>query len=572
MDVLRRSRILDVIDKAVPQHALSDVSTGECVAVILCGVYVGAHSLWRLRERLAPYDMATVMQDPTFDLNRFPEERLAKALDDLYAFGLDKLMTGLALETIRHYQVRTDILHFDTTTLSFYGAYEREDTWEGGDGLPPPRVTFGYSKAKRPDLKQVLFGCLSSADGGIPLLGKVLDGNTADSLAAAQFFARVRDLVSDPREVCLVADSKGWCSRTLAVVVPEGMRLLSRLPRSEQMHRTLMEKEWQPTLVIERPAKRRRDPPERYEIMGFDVERRYPVENVSADGATTTTTTLTVRARAIRVFSTALQKTKVATLGRVRSREERQAKAAIGDWQAVVYACDADAQRAAQRHVAQHQAVTHDLTATVVRHDGPAKRGRGRPRRTPEPALAAKEHWRVTYAIIPVETAVSRERLHEQSSFILIRTATPGWTCSDEQMIDLYRQQYRIEHGFAWLKSGAEINPMFIHTPHRIAGMGLIYCVGLMVWNIIQRTVRQQLKLTNSGLPYHRGKPSANITTRFLFELFPSVQTVVLTDDQGRQEKRLLGLERWQLAAVEALGCQKCAFLPVEARVRGISV
>lgn len=562
MDVLRRSRILDVIDDAVPQHSLSDVSTGECVAVILCGVYVGAHTLWRLRERLAPYDMATVMQDPTFDLGRFPEERLAKALDDLYAFGLDKLMSGLALEAIRHYQIRTDILHFDTTTLSFYGAYEREDDWISGDGLPAPRVTFGYSKAKRPDLKQVLFGCLSSADGGIPLLGKVLDGNASDSLAAAQFFARVRELVSDPHDVCLVADSKGWCSRTLAVVSSEGMRLLSRLPRSEQIHRTLMEQPWQPTQVIERPAKRRRDPPERYEIMGFDVERSYPVETVDAAG-TVTTTTLTIPARAIRVFSTALQKTKLATLDRVRTRELRQVTAKIRDWQTIAYACDADAQRAAQRHVAQHHAVTHDLTATVVHHDGPAKRGRGRPRRRPEPALANREHWRIVYATTAVDKTISMTRLHEQSSFILIRTATPGWTCTDEQMIDLYRQQYRIEHGFAWLKSGADINPMFIHTPHRIAGMGFIYCIGLMAWNIIQRTIRQGLKQQKAGLPYHRGKPSDNITTRFLFELFPSVQTVVLTDDYGRTEKRTVGFEHWQQLAAKALGCQQNSFSPV---------
>jgi hypothetical protein len=70
MDVLRRSKILDIIDAAIPQHRLSEVSTCECVAVILSGVYVGVHSLWRIREGLAPYDMATVMQDPTFDLER----------------------------------------------------------------------------------------------------------------------------------------------------------------------------------------------------------------------------------------------------------------------------------------------------------------------------------------------------------------------------------------------------------------------------------------------------------------------------------------------------------------------
>ena len=96
MDVYRRCGLSGVIDHAIGQDPRSHVSAAECVGVILSGVFVGAHSLWRLRERLEPYDMATVMQDATFDLERYPEERLAKALDDLYAFGLEKLMTGVA--------------------------------------------------------------------------------------------------------------------------------------------------------------------------------------------------------------------------------------------------------------------------------------------------------------------------------------------------------------------------------------------------------------------------------------------------------------------------------------------
>ena len=44
-------------------------------------------------------------------------------------------------------------------------------------------------------------------------------------------------------------------------------------------------------------------------------------------------------------------------------------------------------------------------------------------------------------------------------------------------------------------------------------------------------------KATNSGLPFHRNKPTANITTRFLFEIFPSVQMVVLVEEDGRREK-----------------------------------
>jgi transposase len=566
MDVLRRSRVLDVIDHAVGQHPLSEVSTGECVAVILAGVFVGAHSLWRIRERLAPYDMATVMQDPRFDLARFPEERLAKALDDLHRVGLDRLMSALALEAIRQHGLDTRFLHFDTTTLSFYGAYEREGLGAMSDGInPPPKVTYGHSKAKRPDLKQVVFGALVSADGGVPLMGRVMDGNLADSVAAAEFFGRVRELVRDPREVCLVADSKGWCASTLAVVEGAGMRLLSRLPRTEVMHRELMALPWAPTAVVERPGKTAQAPAERYELMGFDGTRTITVEVTRPDG-TTSTERRDIPVRAVRIYSTALLATKLATLARLRIREARQAKERIRDWQDMAYACAEDARRAADRHLGQHDAVTYDLTATVERRDGPAAPGRGRPRRRPEPALAATVHWRVRYAITPVADAVSAQRLHDQASFILIRTRNPGWDISDADLIDRYRQQYHCEHGFAWLKSGADINPMFIETPSRIAAMGLLYCIGLMTWNLIQRTVRAHLTATNTGLPYHRNKPSANITTRFLFELFPSVQTLVLDHGNGRREKQTVGLEHWQRRACEALGTSMDAFKPVMLR------
>ena len=563
MDVLRRSKVLEIIDHAIPQHELSEVSTGECVAVILAGVFVGAHSLWRIRDRLDPYDMATIMQDPTFDLARFPEERLAKALDDLYEFGLDRLMTGVALEAIRQHGLDTRFLHFDTTTLSFYGAYEREGLDAVGDGIaPPPKITFGHSKAKRPDLKQVLFGCLSTSDGGVPLMGKVMDGNLADSVAAAEFFGRVRELVADPREVCLVADSKGWCDRTLGVVDQAGMRLLSRLPRTEGLHRELMAVDWAPTRVIERPGKTKSAPVERYELMGFDAERTITIETQDAQG-TVTKEKRSIPVRAVRIYSTALLATKVATLNRTRTREDRRAADQIRDWQAIAYACEVDAQRAADRHVGQYEAITHDLTATVERHDGPAKRGRGRPPKRPEPELNAAVHWRVRYSTTAVDLTVSAKRLHDQASFILIRTRNAGWQIADAEMIDRYRHQFHLEHGFAWLKSGADINPMFIETPSRIAAMGLIYCVGLMVWNLIQRTVRAHLVATGNGLPYHRNKPSANITTRFLFELFPRVQTLVIVHPNGRREKRTLGLESWQRKAMEALGTKDDAFKPV---------
>ena len=88
-----------------------------------------------MSDRLGPYDMATIMRDPGFLLAEYPEERLAKALDDLYRVGLEKLMTAVALQAIEQFRIGTDFLHFDTTSLSFFGAHERDDIGAISDGI-----------------------------------------------------------------------------------------------------------------------------------------------------------------------------------------------------------------------------------------------------------------------------------------------------------------------------------------------------------------------------------------------------------------------------------------------------
>jgi len=571
VDVLRRTGVLTIIDQAIDQAIIDDprskVSTSDCVAVIMCAVFLGHHDLWRMSDRLAPYDMATIMRDPGFRLAEFTEERLAKALDDLYKFGLDKLMSAVAVQMIEQFRLGTAFLHFDTTSLSFFGAHEREDFMSMSDGItPPPRVMLGYSKDHRPDLKQIMFGSLVSSDGGVPLYGKALDGNRSDSEAAAEFFQRIRSLVRDPREVCCVADSKGWCARVLDLVQRERMRLLSRLPRSHRLHRELMDKPWTSPRRIELPARQQDEPADFYEMIGYDVEESLFIERPDADREKPATRdTLTVPARALRVFSSALLRQKLSTLDRTSQREARTAARQIRDWQARAYACADDAKRAADRHCQDAEFVTLDLTATTRAVRGPFKRGRGRPRKNPEAELTAS-HYRVDYVSTPVTAAVSRRRLHDSASFILIRTRTAGWQIDDADMITRYKGQYHNEHGFSWLKSGAGykgINPIFLETPTRIASLCLLYLLGLMVSTLIQRTVRMNLKKWGKGLPYHRNKPSDRITTRFLFELFPMVQVVPFSVSGGKRQKKLVGMNAVTELACAALGTKVSGFAPL---------
>jgi transposase len=258
--------------------------------------------------------------------------------------------------------LNTDFLNFDTTSLIFYGCEDDDDLTglhDASQPFPaPPMITFGHSKDHRPDLKQIMFGTLVTADGGVPLFGKALDGNASDATSAAAFFAQVRRLVKSPREVCCVADSKGWCARVLHLVKREKLRLLSRLPRNHSTHQWVMAQPRGRMKRVDRINSRGRKTGEFYEMDGFDVEEILDLpKELQEEGKPKH---VDVTARAVRVFSSALFRRKERTLGKTKTREEVLAKRRITDWQGIAYACREDAERAALRHQAEDEFVTID--------------------------------------------------------------------------------------------------------------------------------------------------------------------------------------------------------------------
>src|SRR5205823_14049786 len=68
-------------------------------------------------------------------------------------------------------------VHFDTTSISVYGDYLSPE--ESEEQKRPVRITYGYSKDKRPDLKQFVLSTLC-VDRAVPLWGKPEDGNASD--------------------------------------------------------------------------------------------------------------------------------------------------------------------------------------------------------------------------------------------------------------------------------------------------------------------------------------------------------------------------------------------------------
>jgi transposase len=79
-------------------------------------------------------------------------------------------------------------VHFDTTSRSVWGEYEFAETQD-----LPFQVTSGYSKDKRPDLKQFVRSPLC-VDRAVPIWGKPEDGNASDQTLNTTLLAGITQL------------------------------------------------------------------------------------------------------------------------------------------------------------------------------------------------------------------------------------------------------------------------------------------------------------------------------------------------------------------------------------------
>lgn len=65
--------------------------------------------------------------------------------------------------------------------LRVYGGSTEHGVYENKEN-PAVIITYGHSKDRRPDLRQVVVGIAVSGDGGITLISTTHNGNTSDSV------------------------------------------------------------------------------------------------------------------------------------------------------------------------------------------------------------------------------------------------------------------------------------------------------------------------------------------------------------------------------------------------------
>lgn len=174
------------------------------------------------------------------------DDRLGRVLDKLYLVGISEIFTSIALEAAQKFEIKTDTSHLDSSSFHLHGKYEQElpsvaffgkETDENQSDISstnnrespvPIKITYGYSRDHRPDLKQFILDLIYSGDGDVPLFLRVASGNESDNSIFAsicQDFKKQLNLDS-----LMVADSALYTAPNLEMLT--NLRWLTRVPLS----------------------------------------------------------------------------------------------------------------------------------------------------------------------------------------------------------------------------------------------------------------------------------------------------------------------------------------------------
>ncbi len=169
------------------------------------------------------------------------DDKIGRVMDKLYVKGLTNIFLLIALAAVKKYGISTNYSHLDATSFSVQGKYEnnwpevevvregKKDESLESEPLPQPiRITYGYSRDKRPDLKQFMLDLIVSGDGDIPLFLKTGDGNETDKAVFGKILADFKKQVDF--ESIHVADSALYSQDNLLLI--KDLKWITRVPLS----------------------------------------------------------------------------------------------------------------------------------------------------------------------------------------------------------------------------------------------------------------------------------------------------------------------------------------------------
>ena len=449
------------------------------------------------------------------------DDRIGRALDKYYEVGTTNLFTAIALKAAQKFQVEKESVHLDSSSISVEGEYKskEEENQEIEEEMKAIKIVHGYSRDKRPDLKQFIIDMVVSGDGDVPLYLKIDDGNADDK---SVFVERLKEFKKQwTFEGICVADSALYTAENIGAMA--GMKWITRVPLSikEAQNKIveIEEEEW-----------------EQSQIKGYRI-------------ATKSSEYANIKQRWLVVESEARKKAALKKISEQVEKQLENAKASLRKLLKQEYACIADAEIGIK--MLSDSWKYHEIKEIKCTEKASKKSQSKTEKGNQEKTIV----YQVTGEIEPRESVIEAEKI-KAGRFILATNILDKKEVSNEKLLAEYKAQQSNERGFRFLKDPLFFTAsVFVKKPERVEAIAMIMGLCLLVYNLAQRKLRKQLETAQEGVRNQVKKLTNKPTMRWIFQMFQAVHLVRING-----EKQVSNLTQERQEILQHLGKDCCQY------------
>ncbi len=476
------------IDKYLKPDAKRKVSPGQgVVAMIINGLGYTGRTLYMSNQFFANKPLERLL-GANIRAEDLTDHTLAHGLDDLSAYGVDKLFMEVAMEIAIEHDLLSKVNHLDTTSLSLEGSYQ------GHEQDQIITITHGYSKDHRPDLKQVVLSLVVNGASGIPICMEALSGNSSDKTSFHQTISKVeafKKQIDLGQGYTWVADAALYTPDKL--LKNNACTWLTRVPESIK----------QAKLLLETPDSN---------IKWQDQGRGYKTSSHTSDYGG-------IKQRWLLVYTQEGYQREKKTLENKLSKESAKLKQSLWHLSNQVFACQQDSQKAIEEIVKQDK--LHTISYQIKEIKGYNRAGK--PQAGEEQVVKG---YQVVSSFKENEQEIAKILL-KKGRFILATNQLDIEEMSDEVMLSTYKEQEKVERGFRFLKDPwFMVDEVYLKLPRRIEALMMVMALTLLVYNVGQYIMRQELKKQQATLPNQLGKQIDNPTLRWVFQMLEGIGVI----------------------------------------------
>lgn len=534
LDKMQLERFLS--ERLPPDDPRAELPTAQGLMVMVRNVLLSRQPIYGVGEwaaRFAP-DLFNLWEGEVALLG---DDRLGRHMVRAHVGVTPQLVIDFTREVSVLFQLGDDEFHNDSTTVSFYGAYTGAAEEGERGGRTTPAITFGHSKARRPDLKQLLYTLTINEDGGVPVFFTTSSGNVTDDTTHVQTWERVCQLTGK-RDFLYVADCKLASKENLAHIAARGGRFVTVLPRSrkedESFRSHLREGTAVPWQAVYSVMDERGDVLDQLSVCGED--------SITSDGYrllwyhSTRKAALdnSTRARRLQRMLAELDELRGRLAGpRTRWRERAKVEQAV------------------ERILSEHELSGIVVVRIDEREEADYRQATpGRPTKQTQYVKQTRRRFEIGWELDQAALATAER---EDGLFPLISNDRQ---LTAEQILRAYKRQPLLEKRFSQFKTDFAVAPVYLQDVARISGLLAVYFFALMAQTLFERELRRAMSTAGiKSLPlYPEGRPCVRPTTHRVIELFEPVQRHVLQTGEAEPQIMVTELTSVQRQIVELLG------------------